>query len=616
MDNRLGSRLSAWVSIGCPEHICKWLSHGVPLPFISTVKPFTLSNHNLTKVQRQFVTKELKQLVTKGAIEVCNYVPFCVNPLGCVPKKNNKLRLITDLRWVNTNIKAPKFRNEDIRTTLELVEEGDACVTADLKDCFYHIKVDIRYRDYLGFKWNNTYYRWKVLPFGLNISPYYCAKILRPVIQYLRSLDIKVQVFVDDFWLCGSWSTITDHTDLLVHTLQDLGWLINWDKSQLSPSNTKEYLGWLVDTTSLVIKVTQARVKKLKRKLSYCLRKCIISARQLARVAGQCVAMTIAIIPGKMMLRGVYHLLSTKTSWESMLVLTDRARADLEWWQASVTQWNGGPIKKRTIDIQMTTDASSIGWGAKIMDREASGTWTSHLANQPSNVREIMAILLGLLTFRDSIKNQHLQVLSDNVSSIANVNRYGGPTSKLTQIARAIWNVALRLNVTITARHLSGHLNCDADRLSRVVDKHNWMLHPGLFMLLNRRFGPHTVDRFASFSNTQLKRYNSRYLDPFTEGVDALAQTNWGEENNYCNPPWRLIPQILNVIVAQQADATLIAPMWKAQPWYLKLKKLSVTHPIILPSHPCLFLNMGGVPEPLRHNKWKVAVYRISGKNA
>ncbi len=108
-------------------------------------------------------------------------------------------------------------------TTLEFIEQDDLCVTYDLKDCFQHIRVQKQYTDYLGFSWNGTYYKWLVLPFGLNISPYYCAKILRPVIQYLRDNNLHVQAWVDDFFLCAHASQITDHCDLLVHTLQDLG---------------------------------------------------------------------------------------------------------------------------------------------------------------------------------------------------------------------------------------------------------------------------------------------------------------------------------------------------------------------------------------------------------
>ena len=53
-------------------------------------------------------------------IESCDYKPTCVSPLSCVPKKNSKFRLITDLRQLNSHCCVPKFRNDDIRQAVNL----------------------------------------------------------------------------------------------------------------------------------------------------------------------------------------------------------------------------------------------------------------------------------------------------------------------------------------------------------------------------------------------------------------------------------------------------------------------------------------------------------------
>ena len=79
------------------------------------------------------------------------------------------------------------------------------------------------FRQYLGFQWNNCYFVWNVLPFGLCCSPYYFSKILRPVIIHLREQGLRVNVYVDDFLLLSQQNCITDHTDQLLHVLTDLG---------------------------------------------------------------------------------------------------------------------------------------------------------------------------------------------------------------------------------------------------------------------------------------------------------------------------------------------------------------------------------------------------------
>jgi len=59
-------------------------------------------------------------------------------------------------------------------------------MTIDLKDGFYHVPVCEAHHTFLGFKWNNAYYAWTKLPFGLCVSPYFFEKTLRPVLEHIR----------------------------------------------------------------------------------------------------------------------------------------------------------------------------------------------------------------------------------------------------------------------------------------------------------------------------------------------------------------------------------------------------------------------------------------------
>eukprot|EP00873_Tetraselmis_striata_P012638 jgi/Tetstr1/432902/TSEL_002344.t1 len=59
-------------------------------------------------------------------------------------------------------------------------------------------------------------------------------------------------------------------------------------------------------------------------------------------------------------------------------------------------------------------------------------------------------------------------------------------------------------------------------------------------------WGAHSVDRFASALNAMLPRYNDAWLDPGCEAVDSLhlSDAEWRRENNFCNPPWPLLPDL------------------------------------------------------------------------
>ena len=136
----------------------------------------------------------------------------------------------------------------------------------------------------------------------------------------------------------------------------------------------------------------------------------------------------------------------------------------------------------------------------------------------------------------------------------------------------------------LTAQHLPGIDNQQADRLSRLVSQYEWQLHPCLFRFIDKMLGPHSVvDRFAPIVSTQLPLYNSQYHGPNTSGVDALAQQNWGQHVNFVNCPFRLIPQVLDIIQTQEAEVTLIAPYWPGQPWFRRLKQISLEPPLRIP---------------------------------
>ena len=88
MDVRLHKIYHAWVKIETNQQVLQWIKEGVPLPFQAQFEPFFEPNHWLNGGQNNFICNEIKLLLNTGAIEICTSLPYCVNPLGCVPKKS------------------------------------------------------------------------------------------------------------------------------------------------------------------------------------------------------------------------------------------------------------------------------------------------------------------------------------------------------------------------------------------------------------------------------------------------------------------------------------------------------------------------------------------------
>ena len=133
-----------------------------------------------------------------------------------------------------------------------------------------------------------------------------------------------------------------------------------------------------------------------------------------------------------------------------------------------------------------------------------------------------------------------------------------------------------------------------------------------VFRQLDHALGPHTIDRFASRENRLLVRFNSLYHDPLSEGdVFLVSQTAWRHEHSWCNPPFSLLFRLLYLLWWTGGSATVIAPIWPAQPWYPLLLRLA-THVIVLPSLTDLFLpGYSGSVRPLKNPAWRVAAWRL-----
>jgi len=619
VSNPLRVHLQDWKNLELGDFAYNCIDKGVDIDLSPKIEPFHFQNRDFSSKQKDFIRQELKDLKASDTIQQCDYVPKGVSPIRPIPKKGGKQRLIINLRHLNAFSDPPKFQYEDINKVLLLAQPGDDIVTVDLKSGFHHVPVSEKLSDWLGFSFEGKYYRYKALPFGANFSPYFFHKLLRPVISHLRQKGLRVAIYVDDIILFARPEEIQEHRQILLSVLARLGWQVNWEKSSLEPSKCKEFLGFRIITDGpdncVWLKLLPKKVAKLKHDIRYLINKGGASARGIAKVTGSCIAMSRAIMPAKLMLRNVYRLLSHRESWDTHLELDQASVSDLQWWIQGLQGWDGRAISNRPPKHQMSTDASQTGWGAVLAgNKEASGHWDNQMSKQASNVREISAVLLGIMSFKDELKDSKVQILTDNVATAAYVNYQGGTAPTLDRIARSIWTVAVQNRIEIQARYLAGSKNTHADRLSRVNVAYEWELHSSIYRKLDRKWGPHTIDRFASCHNRKTELYNSRFLDPYTNGVDALAQTDWGEHNNWVNPPFRMIGEILDLLDHQQATATIVAPVWMAQAWYTRLVRMSIDSPVQLPVSKRTMIPSGHIAEPLRNPKWRLYAWRVSGK--
>lgn len=79
-----------------------------------------------------------------------------------------------------------------------------------------------------------------------------------------------------------------------------------------------------------MIKVPATRIGRLRHDIRRTLGRSTVTARVLARITGQGIAMTKAIVPGnsgKLLLRNAYRLLGRRSSWDPPHILDGPMRA-------------------------------------------------------------------------------------------------------------------------------------------------------------------------------------------------------------------------------------------------------------------------------------------------
>ncbi len=168
--------LIAWKLLPNISHwVLQTIENGYQIQFGS--RPPRFMGVLSTEVAHQQVLvleQEIKALLEKGAIE---YVPHSNRETGfysryfIVPKKDGGLRPILDLRVLNNSVMQLKFKMLTLRQIVSQIRSEDWFVTIDLKDAHFHISILPCHRKSMKFAFGGKAYQYRVLQFGLRLSP-------------------------------------------------------------------------------------------------------------------------------------------------------------------------------------------------------------------------------------------------------------------------------------------------------------------------------------------------------------------------------------------------------------------------------------------------------------
>ena len=525
----------------------------------------------------------------KGAIDRVTNVKALgfYSRLFLVPEKTGDLRPVIDLSTLNRHMVVPHLTQGSVRSA---IRSQEWMVSIDIRDAYLHVPMHQAVRKYLRFVVNKKVYQFTCLPFGLATSPREFTKLLRPVVSLLRQQGVKLHVYLDD-WLirADTQEQAQLHAQTTIRVLQFLGWIINFEKSDLTPSQDFQFIGMQFNTLRFTVAPLPKMCLKVQSVHQHWMTNPNITARDLHRLLGMLVFMASLVRRGRLRLRPVQWWATT--AWcqrtgnsSDRIQVPQWVLSEVAWW-SSPAVLQGLPLV--TKETEVLTDESSSGWGAQLGSRLTQGQWSASQRSCHINVLEMQAVIYAVRDFLPHLRSRVVRLMCDNAVTVAYIKNEGGTRSHtLMQMTIRLLKWCDSNGITLVPVHLPGVHNIQADSLSRVGQTltTEWTMAMASLRPVFAKWGEPQIDLFATFANRRLVKFVSPYLDPRAEWTDAMAMP-WDKESGllYAFLPFKMVPQVLQKIAQSPGvEVILIAQLQPAASWFPELMDLSQEDPIPL----------------------------------
>ena len=266
---QVGGRLQgfweSWEKMGADPWIVSTIRFGYSLEFQSKPQLSSIPIWDLNSKHPQ-VDLEIEKMLQKGALEeVFNLQsPGFYSRIFVVPKKTGDLRPVIDLKILNTFLKPKPFKMETPQSIRRSLDQDMWVFSIDLKDAYFHVPIHPASRKYLRICRGRQVFQFKALPFGISSAPWIFTKIFKQIAIILRRKQISIHQYLDD-WLVKQFSrymALQDKERTLT-LCQELGCIINWEKSDLDPTQVFNFVGVTFDLVEGKVKPAKKKLQRL-----------------------------------------------------------------------------------------------------------------------------------------------------------------------------------------------------------------------------------------------------------------------------------------------------------------------------------------------------------------
>ena len=593
------NKLHNWRNITASKNILSMLA-GTRLEFSEDID----LNHrardssiSMSKSDSELIDLEIDKMLQQHVIQksVHQRNEF-ISTIFLKEKPDGGIRVILNLKKFNDNLKYRKHKMSSFKEALNLVTQDCYFASCDLKSAYYSIPIHEGDRKYLKFIWKDQLYEFTCYSNGLCSAPRYFTKITKPIFAFLHSLAIIIIGYLDDSLIVASnkqdcWRAIA----LTISAFMKLGFFIHPDKSILVPCQEIVYLGFIINSINMTVRLTDKRKQKLKLWAIHIFKNEYNKIKDVAKLIGLMVASFPAVTYGPLYYRNLEREKSQAIKenlgkWENRMKLSDKALEEINWWINNIEKAEHKLIQPVPHMI-IKSDASLLGWGTHCLTKnfisQTGGAWLpSEYLTMHINELETYATYLSLKTYAKRVENKHILLYIDNTSAMLCIRKFGSCKSKrLDRLVKRIWKWCIRRNIWLSVARIASEDNVEADAESR-----NCLINQDIEYMLNKELLFHAlkllkakpdIDLFASRINNQFEKYMSYKPDPYALAIDAFSES-WSNLNFYAFPPFSLLTRVLKKIREDQATGVIVAPLWRAATFFPVLMQSVVDFPVAI----------------------------------
>ena len=605
-----------WQSLGVSSRVLNWIKYGVPTNFIGGLPPpaFNFGNslfHDPAQYAAWVVIRD--QYLSTGGLQLVSasnthklrhiYRAFMVPKPGPV---KGKFRLVVDGRPGNDFYIKHTTSYESLSKLPLVLVRNDWTVAFDVSDAYHHLAIREQDRDYMAICVHGEYFRFPSLPFGWCNSPYFFTEFIAEFNCILRSgsgagvprhlhmhepVTLRTLAFLDDFLVMfRRKQQAVFIASYIVQLASKLGISLHPTKTDWQPKQTRQHLGMLVDTVKGEFRVPPSKLARIRALAKDILchagrNKRFVSQKSLKSFAGLGVSLYIALPKARMYLRSIYDDLRACASGQHVK-LSHQSVRDLAWWLQLSAEWNGKAIWRHPDHVVAACDASSFAWGAVILSGvptpvcPARGYFSKPLRSLGSTHRELLGARFSVQAYLTLLHGRHVVLLEDNTGVEHLLRHFSSRVPALQAELRRFSAILSEHDITLETVRVSSADN-PADAPSRHVTLSRVFVQDWAFRRVHTLHGPHTIDRFASWNTTRCDLFNCGHGDARALAVDCFSQSDWAAHNNYCQPPVRLIPELVHFLLAHPCEATLCVPVSPSSLWWPLVKQFSVSTVVV-----------------------------------